>query len=62
MDIFTYILSKISPDYQILLSYNGQPEKIPKLPNLKLIKWAPQSAILQHPQTRLFISHGGLKR
>jgi UDP:flavonoid glycosyltransferase YjiC (YdhE family) len=49
------------PDYQILFSYNGDSEKMPKVKNLMTVKWAPQSAILLHPKTVLFVSHGGLK-
>ncbi|VDD92514.1 unnamed protein product [Enterobius vermicularis] len=30
--------------------------------NVKVLKWAPQYDVLQHPKTRLFISHCGLKR
>ncbi|KAI9295406.1 UDP-Glycosyltransferase/glycogen phosphorylase [Neoconidiobolus thromboides FSU 785] len=29
--------------------------------NIKLLKWAPQYSILNHKNTRLFISHGGLE-
>jgi hypothetical protein len=28
--------------------------------SFKLLKWAPQEAILNHPHTKLFITHGGL--
>ncbi|KAK1135223.1 hypothetical protein K0M31_007994 [Melipona bicolor] len=36
-------------------------EKMPTLPrNVKCIEWAPQLAILCHPNVRLFITHGGL--
>ncbi len=30
------------------------------LPNVKLIKWAPQEYILGHPKLRAFVAHGGL--
>lgn len=42
-------------DYRIILSYNGDVNKMPKLPFIKLITWAPQTAILSHPKTRVFI-------
>ncbi|KAI9476185.1 MAG: hypothetical protein EXX96DRAFT_507204 [Benjaminiella poitrasii] len=29
-------------------------------PNIRFVKWAPQTAILLHPSTSLFVSHGGL--
>lgn len=29
-------------------------------PHARLIKWAPQTAVLLHPSTALFVSHGGL--
>lgn len=31
-----------------------------KSSNIMFLKWAPQMAILQHPSTRFFITHGGL--
>ncbi|KAJ9068517.1 hypothetical protein DSO57_1027860 [Entomophthora muscae] len=30
-------------------------------PHIRLLPWAPQSAILEHKNTRLFVSHGGLE-
>ncbi|KAJ9081885.1 hypothetical protein DSO57_1010095 [Entomophthora muscae] len=30
-------------------------------PHVKLLSWAPQTSILNHPSTRIFISHGGLE-
>ncbi|KAJ9076785.1 hypothetical protein DSO57_1022973 [Entomophthora muscae] len=30
-------------------------------PHVRLLPWAPQTAILEHKHTRLFISHGGLE-
>ncbi|KAJ9056074.1 hypothetical protein DSO57_1036788 [Entomophthora muscae] len=32
-----------------------------KHPHIRLLPWAPQSAILDHKNTQLFISHGGLE-
>jgi hypothetical protein len=48
--------------YRIIFSFNGDLKKMPDLPNMKLVRWAPQTAILNHPKTRVFISHGGMKR
>lgn len=48
-------------DYRIIFSFNGQ--KLRKVgSHVKIVKWAPQFDILNHNKTRLFISHGGLKR
>ncbi|CAH0564766.1 unnamed protein product [Brassicogethes aeneus] len=36
-------------------------EDIPKKPeNVKIMNWLPQNSVLAHPNTKLFISHGGL--
>uniref|UniRef100_A0A915EP93 glucuronosyltransferase n=1 Tax=Ditylenchus dipsaci TaxID=166011 RepID=A0A915EP93_9BILA len=48
-------------DYRIIFAYNGQFPDRPLPPHLKLVKWAPQLDILQHSNTKLFLTHGGLK-
>ncbi|KAI6234940.1 UDP-glucuronosyltransferase [Aphelenchoides fujianensis] len=48
-------------DYRVIMSFNGDRSKMPDLPFIKIVKWAPQTAILNHPKTKVFISHGGLK-
>ncbi|KAI1716741.1 UDP-glucoronosyl and UDP-glucosyl transferase domain-containing protein [Ditylenchus destructor] len=45
--------------YRVIFSYNGDPIQVGD--HVKLVKWAPQSAILAHPRTKLFLTHGGLK-
>ncbi|GAN04448.1 UDP-glucosyl transferase family protein [Mucor ambiguus] len=41
-------------------TYNVQDMFNQRNPHARVIKWAPQTAVLQHPSTRLFVSHGGL--
>ncbi|KAF1802140.1 hypothetical protein V8B55DRAFT_1477376 [Mucor lusitanicus] len=41
-------------------TYNVQDMFDQKSPHARVIKWAPQTAVLQHPSTQLFVSHGGL--
>ncbi|KAI8643021.1 hypothetical protein BD408DRAFT_431766 [Parasitella parasitica] len=41
-------------------TYNVQDMFNPKHPYARVIKWAPQTAVLHHPSTKLFVSHGGL--
>uniref|UniRef100_A0A915ES39 glucuronosyltransferase n=1 Tax=Ditylenchus dipsaci TaxID=166011 RepID=A0A915ES39_9BILA len=48
-------------DYRIIFAYNGRFPDRPLPPHLKLVKWAPQLDILQHSNTKLFLTHGGLK-
>ncbi|XP_046745421.1 UDP-glucosyltransferase 2-like [Diprion similis] len=47
-------------DYKVL--WKGNEEDLPKpLPsNVKVVKWAPQYAVLRHPKVKAFVTHGGL--
>lgn len=48
-------------DYRIIFSFKGEfPENISL--HIRLVKWAPQLDILSHPKTKVFLTHGGLKR
>lgn len=47
-------------DYRIIWSYKGP--KIDHGKHLKVIDWVPQTEILNDERTKLFITHGGLKR
>uniref|UniRef100_A0A914Q588 UDP-glucuronosyltransferase n=1 Tax=Panagrolaimus davidi TaxID=227884 RepID=A0A914Q588_9BILA len=51
------------PEYRIIMSTrNLTLRTLPKLnKNVKIVHWAPQTAILAHPKTKLFMTHGGLK-
>ncbi|KAK6621421.1 hypothetical protein RUM44_001228 [Polyplax serrata] len=54
------ILRALSQVKQKVL-WKFEKENIPNLPkNVKISKWLPQSDILAHPNTKLFITHGGL--
>ncbi len=46
-------------DYRILFNYRGDPTIFGS--HIKAMKWLPQTDILLHEKTKLFISHGGLK-
>ncbi|KAJ9056075.1 hypothetical protein DSO57_1036789 [Entomophthora muscae] len=55
-----------SEDFQKDFSTNGSTITRDELfsdqhPHIRLLPWAPQAAILEHKNTRLFISHGGLE-
>lgn len=41
-------------------TYNVQDMFSYKNPHARIIKWSPQTAVLHHPSTKLFVSHGGL--
>lgn len=47
------------PDYRFILQYNGVPRKLPE--NVRAMAWLPQSALLKHAKTKVFVSHMGLK-
>lgn len=48
-------------DYRFVFVQNGKTTKLPSLPNVLYISWTNQVALLNHPKTLAFISHGGLK-
>lgn len=50
------------PDYRIVFSYNGPCPNFTLDGHIKLTKWAPQLDLLAHPKTKVFLTHGGLKR
>ncbi|VDN33196.1 unnamed protein product [Gongylonema pulchrum] len=47
-------------DYRIVWSYNGP--KIDVAQHIKLARWVPQMELLYDTRTKLFLTHGGLKR
>lgn len=52
------------PEYRIIMSM--KPLKNRTLPflndHVQILSWVPQYALLAHKKTKLFMSHGGLKR
>jgi glucuronosyltransferase len=59
LDAFLYAIEQLK-EYRIIWGYKGP--KLNVSDHVKIIAWAPQIAILNHPKTKLFVSHGGLKR
>lgn len=49
-------------DYRIIYSFKSENPPPFTKKHIKIISWAPQFDILSHPKTKLFLSHGGLKR
>lgn len=56
---FLQVVNNMS-DYRIVWSYRGTPLDVKS--HVKLMEWIPQNDLLNHPKTKLFFSHGGLKR
>ncbi|KXN67774.1 glycosyltransferase family 1 protein, partial [Conidiobolus coronatus NRRL 28638] len=55
-----------SEDFPKSYEVNGQTYSTKSIldgshPYIKALKWAPQTAILNHPNTKLFVSHGGIE-
>lgn len=47
-------------DYRIIWSFINCTLDLPK--HIRVMEWIPQNDLLFHNKTKLFISHGGLKR
>ncbi|KAI6197861.1 hypothetical protein M3Y94_01275500 [Aphelenchoides besseyi] len=60
LNAFRYVLPRLD-DHRVIFSFNGDLSMMPKVPFVKYVKWSPQAAILNHRNTKLFISHVGLK-
>lgn len=59
LDAFVDALNELS-EYRIIWSYGGPEIRTKK--HIKLVRWLPQNDILNDNRTKLFITHGGLKR
>ena len=59
VDAFVNAFNQLT-DYRIVWAYKGP--KLPLKSHVITKAWVPQIEILNDPSTRLFISHGGLKR
>ena len=53
-------LNRLS-DYRVIWAFNGV-NKPPIMSHVKLVGWVPQLDVLAHPRTKIFVTHGGLKR
>ncbi|EPB67996.1 UDP-glucoronosyl and UDP-glucosyl transferase [Ancylostoma ceylanicum] len=47
------------PDYEIVIRYGSDDLKDRLPPNVHAHRWLPQADLLLHPNTKVFISHGG---
>jgi UDP:flavonoid glycosyltransferase YjiC (YdhE family) len=61
IDAFVGALKQLD-DYRIVFVNNGPNNTLPQLSNVLYVQWIDQVAMLNHPKTKAFISHGGLKR
>lgn len=60
VDAFADAVNQLS-DYRIIWSYKAK-RTVNVKSHVKLMEWAPQNDLLNHPKTKVFVSHGGLKR
>uniref|UniRef100_A0A0N4ZAL3 glucuronosyltransferase n=1 Tax=Parastrongyloides trichosuri TaxID=131310 RepID=A0A0N4ZAL3_PARTI len=47
------------PEYEFFCRYDGKDLEEQRPKNVHLLKWLPQSDLIQHPKTKLIITHGG---
>ena len=59
VDAFVDAFNQLT-DYRIVWAYTGP--KLPLKSHVMTGEWVPQIEILSESNTKLFISHGGLKR
>ncbi|GMS80379.1 hypothetical protein PENTCL1PPCAC_2554, partial [Pristionchus entomophagus] len=59
-NIFIRAFNQLS-DYRIIWTYSGRKLDEKLGDNVLITKWAPQNDILAHENTRMFVTHGGLK-
>ncbi|KAI1718939.1 UDP-glucoronosyl and UDP-glucosyl transferase domain-containing protein [Ditylenchus destructor] len=57
---FVGALNRLS-DYRIIWANNAEKTLSDIRPHIRLVKWAPQLDLLSHPNTKAFLTHGGLK-
>uniref|UniRef100_A0A0K0DPV5 UDP-glucuronosyltransferase n=1 Tax=Angiostrongylus cantonensis TaxID=6313 RepID=A0A0K0DPV5_ANGCA len=50
---------KSFPEHHFVMKYEQTDLQDQLPPNVHVFKWLPQTALLAHPKTRVFISHGG---
>ena len=65
IEAFFKAFSKLN-EYRVIFSFKGSKkflETRKKPPqHVRIVEWAPQLDILSHSKTRVFLTHGGLKR
>ncbi|XP_018319519.1 UDP-glucuronosyltransferase 2B17 [Agrilus planipennis] len=55
IDVLNYTFRNLP--YNIVWKWNGPSDNLSK--NVRILKWAPQVAVLEHHNIKLFITHGG---
>lgn len=60
LEIFVETLNQLT-NYHIIWACTDCPSmKLDK--HIRMLSWIPQTDLLHHPKSKLFITHGGLKR
>uniref|UniRef100_A0A1I7XUT8 UDP-glucuronosyltransferase n=1 Tax=Heterorhabditis bacteriophora TaxID=37862 RepID=A0A1I7XUT8_HETBA len=62
ISLFYILFRNYLHSFRVIFVFNGDDKPIRNIKDhIKVVRWAPQKAVLAHKNTKLYITHGGLK-